>query len=785
MVAAEIGVVGLTGQTRVRSKWASPSPAALRLILAFGFAVALAAPGSAQAVLDILVNETGNISLSADGAGSTGDSATIQVEKPNAAATVRSAFLSCAATGARVIGDDEVSLNGNPVSFSVSAANSTGEIFFHNVFGEVTAIVKPTVDAALPGLVDFTQSEALTSTGFIEGCALYVIFDDPGATDGTIFILFGSQTTTGDSFNVTLAEPLDTANDTADFGLAISFSFQGSKMVSSIDINGTRLTSSAGGHDDGGDSNGALVTVGGIGDTNDNPAPFDAPNGPRFDDELYSLLPLLGPGDTSIRIDTINPSDDDNIFAGHMVFSGMAIEGEGIVLPPTEASNSVGTSHTITASVVGDSGDPVADRLVGFNVIAGPSCGASSDPGQGECAPNNDCTTDASGRVSWTYTKNGSTGRDAITAKFTTSQGLPARSSRATRSWLSGFGATLLVDPLHAPDDLITELNNALLAPSGGVSITPDTEVFVGRVGDGEGCNTAQSATYADFNLVSGLNVPSSNLVLPNGILLTSGNANISNMNTSEDFQEVTGTGSDTDAAAILAAAGLQSTVADVNSYSFEFTVSDGNDAVAANFVFGSEEFPTQPYNDFFLFIVDGANYATFEDGNLVVFDDGGNETNFNDNDFHNPTPNYPIEYDGLSNVLVAIGKLTPNLSTHTLKIIVGDTSDSKKGADPNLDSAVFIGGLRACELGKTCPSGPRVCKPDVVCDTDLPGVCSAGSTSCDEQGRLTCVAQTLPGELVEVCDSLDNDCDAAVDEGLDQTTTCGIGECASAGVIA
>ena len=134
---------------------------------------------------------------------------------------------------------------------------------------------------------------------------------------------------------------MDLANDTADFGVAISFSAQPSDMVSFIDVNGTRLTSSAGGQDD--SSGGALLTVGGIGDTNDNPPPLAEPVGFGLDDELYSLLPFLGPNDTSIQIDTINPSDDDNIFAGHMVFSGLVIEGEGILLAPRQASNLIGS----------------------------------------------------------------------------------------------------------------------------------------------------------------------------------------------------------------------------------------------------------------------------------------------------------------------------------------------------------------------------------------------------------------------------------------------------------
>jgi len=41
--------------------------------------------------------------------------------------------------------------------------------------------------------------------------------------------------------------------------------------------------------------------------------------------------------------------------------------------------------------------------LVTFKVISGPNAGKESIPNSGECTPNNDCTTDANGQVSWTY----------------------------------------------------------------------------------------------------------------------------------------------------------------------------------------------------------------------------------------------------------------------------------------------------------------------------------------------------------------------------------------------
>ena len=222
-----------------------------------------------------------------------------------------------------------------------------------------------------------------------------------------------------------------------------------------------------------------------------------------------------------------------------------------------------------------------------------------------------------------------------------------------------------------------TDLTNAVLAPSSGITVV-GTPTLQGVAGAG---NAAQSATYTGFNLApSSGSTPT--LVLPNGILLTSGTANLPTTNTTNQFNPAfPGTGSN----ALLTA--LAGSSLDSNALNITFTVAPGMNSVSASFVFGTDEFPTQSVTDIFGFFVDGVNYAKFPSGELIS-NTPGNPTNF----ISNPVGGglYAIEYNGLSQSFNVVGLLNPALSQHTLTIAVADTSDTI------FDSGVFIGGLKA-----------------------------------------------------------------------------------------
>ncbi len=373
-----------------------------------------------------VVTETGFISLSIDGLGTNEASGIIQVEKP-AGATVRSAYMAAASTGwsSRVLANGDVKINGAPVVWSMTTPSS---IFSSNHWADVTSIVKTTIDGAPAGRVNFTITEV--NTGGIDGEILAVIFNDPNqVVTNTIILLFGAQAIAGDTFNIGLAGPLNKSdpNLILDLSLGISFGFQPWGQFSIVEVNSTRMSSSAGGQDDRfvTNGNGALLTVGGLDDSNANPPPFAPPASIRTDDELYNLLPFVSTGDTAITVFTQNPSTDDNIyFAGLFLGSTIAIVGEGIVLGPDTDTNIVGAEHTVTATVQDDAGAPVVGRQVDFEIIAGPHAGLTGQ-----------ASTNGSGQASFTYTGI-STGTDEIVASFIDSDQQRQTSNTVFKEWI-------------------------------------------------------------------------------------------------------------------------------------------------------------------------------------------------------------------------------------------------------------------------------------------------------------------------------------------------------------
>jgi hypothetical protein len=292
----------------------------------------------ASLAVDYQFNGNGNWSLSGLGSNNS-PTGNLQALVPTGS-TVEKAFLYSTLTPygsfTSVTFDGTVLSSG---SFTSLGSNPYG---LQAYYTDVTSQVAAKVGSGSASVFNFSVLEG--STYSQDGEALAIVYSNPTEKKRTIAFLGGSTNAAGDSFKVNLAVPLPdptTAGFEALFSLGIGYSYQSNmaQQYSNVSVDGRKLTSSAGGEDDGGPYDGGLITIGGIGDNPANPANPDAtPTNPRSDDELYNLAlgngsspaPFLTTGNTSFTVTTQNPSGDDNIF-----FAGINITADaGVNQPP-------------------------------------------------------------------------------------------------------------------------------------------------------------------------------------------------------------------------------------------------------------------------------------------------------------------------------------------------------------------------------------------------------------------------------------------------------------------
>ncbi|HEX4625439.1 MAG TPA: hypothetical protein VH231_13365 [Solirubrobacteraceae bacterium] len=301
---------------------------ALRLLVAAALAVALLLAGGAvaQAKLallkptpDSLATFSGNGGYSADGLGQSEPGGTVQAEVPGGS-TVVQAYLYGTYSGTGTIDNTNgvIDFDGTMVQLTQLPDVAPGCCGLNAGRADVTSQVAAKVGGG-GGITDFAINN---DPAGLEGVGLVVIYSNPNSPEKTIAVLDGGAEQTGDTVTFLFGSPLDLT--APGFGAIMSlgsgFSFQGvdghacgGGQFSTVDVNAQRLTSCAGNYDDGFGANGGLITVGGVGDSTDNPADPNAESGGE-DDELYNLVPLLHQGDQQLKIDTSNPSSDDNLF---------------------------------------------------------------------------------------------------------------------------------------------------------------------------------------------------------------------------------------------------------------------------------------------------------------------------------------------------------------------------------------------------------------------------------------------------------------------------------------
>ncbi len=267
------------------------------------------------------------------------------------------------------------------------------------------------------------------------------------------------------------------------------------------------------------------------------------------------------------------------------------------------------------------------------------------------------------------------------------------------------------------------ELATALTSGASGINLIAGSSAFQGNFdnaielgeegGLANGCDGEiecegppidySSADYGSASFYSNLNFGSiggTDFVLPDGILLTSGNAAPAETNTTSGFTGFASGAGDAGLDALLTAQGLSDVTTDATVLSFDFTVDAGVNAISLDFIFGTDEYSeyVDAYPEIAGIFVDGVNYAGFADGSLLSLTSatvgGGNFFN-NDNWDNAPVTNpLAIEYDGISAPLTLLGLLDTSLDEHTIKIAVSDTNDMI------LDTGIFVANLQGLTLG-------------------------------------------------------------------------------------
>jgi hypothetical protein len=275
---------------------------------------------------------TGDYGVATSGWGSLADSGTMSVSIP-VGATVTGAWLYQSTYN---LGDAPTApggtFGGSDVNYSTAlGVNSSACCNLQAYRGDVTSTVASAVDGGPGGTYNFSVSE--TDTLEQDGEALVVVYSLASIATNTVAILNGAASSAGDVSHVNFAQPLDPSAPGFFANMAIGDGFSCCGQASTITVNGQEMTTVAGNNDSSVDpsaSNGNLITMGNIAGPYTGGTPGSPQTDYDADHEAYDLVPFLSNGDTTITIDTINASLDDNIFVQVLDVSGVASVTPGV-----------------------------------------------------------------------------------------------------------------------------------------------------------------------------------------------------------------------------------------------------------------------------------------------------------------------------------------------------------------------------------------------------------------------------------------------------------------------
>jgi hypothetical protein len=336
-------------------------------------AATCAAPALAPASLGLLrpnpsVGATfiGHGGYSADGLGQAGTGGTLEADVPAGSSVVHAWLYGSYFRTAPTAAELAISFDGTPVTLRVLESINLTNYLLTAARADVTALVARKVGTG--GKV--TSFPIGTDPTSLDGLGLVVVYSNPSLPVTTVAVLDGASSTTGDTATLAFAKPIDptVTGFQAILSLGSGHSYQGdsghacgtqAQQSSLVDVNGKRLTSCAGNSDDGIAADGSLITVGGVGDSPDNPTlpnqqPKDGTTPRGTDDELYNIKPFLTKGDTSLVISTSNPPQPGQTIGDDLLFLAViSISGEaGVTIQKGVAPPPPTIGKTFNAQVV-------------------------------------------------------------------------------------------------------------------------------------------------------------------------------------------------------------------------------------------------------------------------------------------------------------------------------------------------------------------------------------------------------------------------------------------------
>lgn len=247
--------------------------------------------------LALVSTEVGRVAMSMDGLGSVDGTGLLQTEIP-LGSTIERAILY---TTTPSLGD--LWSTSSPPEATFAGETLTNPYFSSPGGPSPTAIFDVTsILTAQHNPAAVTQDWLLEEGTPMQAAALAVTYSNLALDEGRVYFFAGALDQGHTNFSISFpGSGIDTSQSVI-MSLGIdSNHVEGGSTGWLVDVNGERLTSIAGGTDDGTFTDGALATVGGVGDDPANPPPTSTDY--TVDDELYTLNPFIEDGDTVLDFD--------------------------------------------------------------------------------------------------------------------------------------------------------------------------------------------------------------------------------------------------------------------------------------------------------------------------------------------------------------------------------------------------------------------------------------------------------------------------------------------------